>query len=153
MENDNVPQKGVPENQQLYFKYREELYKGSLSNAENLDKTLISLSTFGLMLSVTLIDKLIPLSKAHTIGLLLSSWIGFIASIACVLGSYYLSRKAFETQLESAKKHYIDKEFDSLNKENIFYSRCVRLTNIASILFVCSLVVMAFFVAINSIGG
>ena len=91
MTQDNSPQKPSSENQQLYLKYREELFKSILSNAENLDRTLITLSSAGLAISLTLVDKLVPLSKAYFTWLLYFSWFGFILSVIFVIFSYFIN--------------------------------------------------------------
>jgi hypothetical protein len=137
------------ENQQLYFKYREELYKSLLSNAENLDKTIITLSSASLGLSVVLLDKLIPLTSANFLSLLCFSWLSFGLSVGLVITSYLLGQKAIRFQLDCAEKFYLGAKPEFFNKENRYYSYCERATFWSSILFVTGLIILISFTVLN----
>lgn len=149
MTQESVPQKPNTENQQLYLKYREELYKSILSNAENLDRTLITLSSAGLAISLTLVDKLVPLSKACFTWILFLSWLGFILSVVFVIVSYLLGQKAIRIQLGYAEEFYLNGKEEFSKKENALYCYCELSTLASSISFVVGLIAMILFAVIN----
>ena len=54
----------MKERQRLYEEYRKDLLARQLSNAQNFDKAVLSLSTAGLGFSLAFIKDIIPLTKA-----------------------------------------------------------------------------------------
>ncbi|WP_157385745.1 hypothetical protein [Methylosarcina fibrata] len=59
---------------ELYDSYRDEVRKRQLSNNENYDKTILSLSSAGLALSLTAIRFVVPLEIASYLDLIKWSW-------------------------------------------------------------------------------
>jgi hypothetical protein len=54
--------------QELYERYRDELLKRQLSNSENFDKAILTLSSAGLALYLTAIEHVVPLVAARLSG-------------------------------------------------------------------------------------
>lgn len=136
-------------NKQTYTNYREELYKSILSNSENLDRTIITLSTASLGLSLTLIDKLIPMQEAFFKSLLMASWICFVLSIILVIISYLVGQKAVKVQLAYAEEFYIKKNNEFFNKKNHFYCFCEYASFAAAALFAIGITLMTIFASKN----
>ena len=65
---------------ELYVKEEEDLSKRDLSNVENLDKAILSLSSAGLGLSLVFIKNVVELSKANHVWVLYGSWLMFVLS-------------------------------------------------------------------------
>ena len=60
---------------EVYLKEEEELSKRDLSNVENLDKAILSLSSAGLGLSLVFIRNVVELAAATHVWLLHISWL------------------------------------------------------------------------------
>ncbi|MCE2400059.1 hypothetical protein J4G08_04130 [Candidatus Poribacteria bacterium] len=71
-----------------YIKQDEELSKRDLSNVENLDKAILSLSSAGLGLSLVFIRNVVKLAEALHVWLLHLSWLMFVLAIISTLLSY-----------------------------------------------------------------
>ena len=71
-----------------YIKQDEELSKRDLSNVENLDKAILSLSSAGLGLSLVFIRNVVKLAEALHVWLLHLSWLMFVLAIISMLLSY-----------------------------------------------------------------
>ena len=88
------------EREQLFLKEREELLKREVSNVENFDKGILTLSSAGLGVSLVFIKTVVPLSKAACLCLLYFSWGLFILAIASTLSSYLFGVHAIKKQIE-----------------------------------------------------
>ena len=62
-------------NQKLLAETRADLLKRQLSNSENYDKAVISLSTAFLGLSLAFLKDLVPIQRAEWLWLLYGSWL------------------------------------------------------------------------------
>lgn len=71
----------MDERQRIHSETRQDLLKRQLSNAENFDKAILSLSTAGLGFSLAFIKDILPLSNAAHLILLHVSWFLFGAAI------------------------------------------------------------------------
>lgn len=134
---------------QAYANYRGELYKSMLANSENLDKTIITLSSASLGLSLTLIDKLIPMKEAFLKSLIIYSWYCFVLSIILVIISYLIGQKAIKVQLIAAEEYFIKKNSEFFNKKNHYYLGCEIATIGAAVLFAVGLILMTMFASKN----
>ena len=75
-----------------YIKQDDELSKRDLSNVENLDKAILSLSSAGLGLSLVFIRNVVPLKDASYIFLLHLSWFMFVLAIISLIVSFWSIR-------------------------------------------------------------
>lgn len=147
MTNDAVHQ--ASEKQTAYTKYREELYKSILSNSENLDRTLITLSSASLAFSLVLIDKIVPFPTASFTLLIYFSWFCFAGSMISVIISYLIGQKAIRLQLEYAAEFFLKNKEEFSNKENRLYFYCECATLISSVCFMIGIITMVLFAVIN----
>src|SRR3569832_1908841 len=72
--------KDSEERKRLYERHREELSKRQISNAENLDKSILTYSAAGLALSLGFLKDFIPISQAKYAWMLYGSLAGFTFS-------------------------------------------------------------------------
>ena len=77
----------------VYEKIRDELSKIQTSNAENFDRSILTLSSAGLGISLVFLDKLINISNAQFKLLLYLAWILFVLTIITTLASYIMGQK------------------------------------------------------------
>ena len=139
--------------QKLYSETRQDLLTRQLSNSQNYDRAILSLSTAGLGFSLAFIQNLIPLTLSKHIWLLYYSWVFFIIAIVLTLLSFLFSQKAIDKQLFFAEKYYLEEEDEYAEKRNwlsdinnwIFYS--------SWLIFVLAISLTVIYVKINLLGG
>ena len=87
----------------LYGETRSDLLKRQLSNSENADRAILSVSTAALGFSLAFLKDIVPLSEACFPSLPYLSWGLFSLAIMVTLGSFFTSQKAIDEQLELAQ--------------------------------------------------
>jgi hypothetical protein len=80
------------ERTRVYERTRDDLSKRQLSNAENLDKSVLTYSGAGLALSLGFLKDFIPIREAKLPWALYGSWIAFTAAMVLVVLSYVFSQ-------------------------------------------------------------
>ena len=98
---------------ELYVKEEEDLSKRDLSNVENLDKAILSLSSAGLGLSLVFIKNVVELSKANHVWVLNGSWLMFVLAITSTLLSYLFGQRALNKQREFNEKYFLEGDEDA----------------------------------------
>lgn len=138
----------MKERQRIYEEYRKDLLARQLSNAQNFDKAILSLSTAGLGFSLAFIKDIIPFSKAAYLGLLLYSWYLFGGAIILTLVSFHSSQIGIDNQLILAERYYLKCEADALKKTG-WDTATTWLTRISGIFFLTAISLTIAFVSIN----
>ena len=133
------------ERERLYAEYRTELLKRQLSNSENFDRSVLSLSSGLLAASIAFIK---PAPGAPGIGhwaLLACSWVALAVAIAFTMLSFLVSQRAIDRQLNFATWYYLDKHDDALNAPNKAADWTLRLNWFASVAFGIGVVLTVWF--------
>lgn len=138
----------MKERQRLFEEYRKDLLARQLSNAQNFDKAVLSLSTAGLGFSLAFIKDVISLSNALYLGLLLYSWYLFGAAIILTLLSFHSSQIGIDDQLNLAERYYLKCEADALKKTG-WDTATTWLSRISGIFFLVAISFTIAFVSIN----
>jgi hypothetical protein len=139
----------MDDRQRIHSETRQDLLKRQLSNAENFDKAILSLSTAGLGFSLAFIKDILPLSNAaHILLLHVSSYL-FAAAIVSTVLSFILSQSGIDKQLEFADKYYVDREEEYLTKKNWQATATTYLNNIAGVVFIGAICLTIAFVSLN----
>ena len=100
---------------ELYIKQDEELSKRDLSNVENLDKAILSLSSAGLGLSLAFIRNVVPLAQANHVWVLHVSWLIFVLSDYLYPTRRISSVNArLDKQREFNEKYYLEDDEDAV---------------------------------------
>jgi hypothetical protein len=94
---------------------RADLLKRQLSNSENYDKAILSLSTAFLGFSLAFLKDMLPL-RAEWIGLLYGSWVTFGAAVLSTIISFYMSQRGIDAQLRKAEDYYLRDDQTALAK-------------------------------------
>ena len=120
-------------------KYLDQLYKGYSYSNEQFDKAILFVSSGALVLSISFIEKIVPLSTSHCKTLLLLSWVFEAITIILFTINHYLSMLSFN--------HEIKKFFqESHNKKAI----TVQNINVASIItLLVGLFCLIIFIFVN----
>lgn len=134
---------------EIYDAYRDDVRKRQLSNNENYDKTILTLSSSGLALSLTAIKFAIPLATASHLFLIQGSWWLFGITIFISIIAYWVSNKALDIQLENAEDYYSKGIEDAFSKKN-WYSDINDLLNMAAgVTFIIATAFIISFVTFN----
>lgn len=134
---------------QIYDSFRDELLKRQLSNTENYDKSILTLSSAGLAISLTFLNSVIPLDNAEYIWLVIASWVSFLFSVLLSLVAYLVSNAAISKQLDIAEDYYVNKLPSAFNKANWLSSLNTWLNYSVGILFGVAISAVVVFVTLN----
>lgn len=134
---------------ELYDSYRDEVRKRQLSNNENYDKTILSLSSAGLALSLTAIRFVVPLEIASYLDLIKWSWWLFGITIFISIVAYFVSNKALDRQLEIAERYYEQGHEEAFNEKNGYSDLNNLLNKMAGLTFLIATAFIISFVTFN----
>ncbi len=141
------------QSEKIYDEYRRELLKRQLSNTENYDKAIFSLSSSGLALSLTAIKFITPLKTASCLLLIEISWILFFCAISSSLIAYVVGNHAITRQLSIAEDYYI-KGLVKAQTEKNNAAKCNSILNYANgVFFICAILLTIGFIIINIDGN
>ena len=134
---------------ELYVKEEEDLSKRELSNVENLDKAVLSLSSAGLGLSLVFIRNVVELAEASHLWLLHLSWLMFVLAITSTLLSYLFGQHALKKQREFIEKYYLENDEDA-GKQISFASRMTYILSYVSVFtYIAAVSFTALFIMYN----
>lgn len=140
------------EKRKLLAETRADLLKRQLSNAENYDKAILSLSVAFLGLSLTFLKDFVPVHLANWPLLLYASWWLFALAVLATLSSYLVSQWAVNEQLRRAEEYYLHDKVDALERSMV--ARATDWLNVASgLVFVLGIVLTTVFVTANVEGA
>lgn len=106
----------LAENKKLLAETRADLLKRQLSNAENYDKAILSLSTVFLGLSFAFLKDFVSTDQAEWLCLLYGSWVVLTAAVLTTVLSFRVSQRAIDEQLKRAEDYYLHGKQDTLSK-------------------------------------
>lgn len=134
---------------EIYQEYRRDILKRQLSNTENLDRQILTLSSSILGITITFIKNVVPVDKAILVPLLIASWGLLTFAIISTLISFHVSQKGLSQQLLFAEKYYLEECEEYGIKKNRFAS----LTELASYLstgaFTLAVICLVMFISFN----
>lgn len=139
----------MEERNKLYTQCREDLLKRQLSNSENFDRSILSLSTGGLGFSLIFIKDIVPLSGSKYILLLKLSWFLFSLVIISTISSFIVSQIGIDCQLNYARRYYLEYKDEFLAKTNWPAKITVFLNYFSGIIFVLAILFTIIFVLLN----
>jgi hypothetical protein len=129
------------EHKDVYQKCRDDLLKRQLSNTENFDRAILTLSSSTLGLTLTFIRNVTPIEEAHHVWLLLSAWILLAIAIVVTLSSFLISQEGVKKQMIYIEEFYLNGKDEYFNKQNIFS----RLNDLAGYLSALKFTIAMFF--------
>jgi hypothetical protein len=138
---------------EAYQKCREDLLKRQLSNTENFDRAILTLSSSLLGLTLTFIRNVIPIEEAHQIWLLLSAWVLLSIAIVVTLLSFQISQSGAKRQMIYAYEYYMNGKEEYLNKPNLFSRLNDWAGYLSAIQFTVAMCFLVAFVWLNIIHG
>lgn len=135
--------------QEMYSRRRDELLKRQLSNSENADRAILTISIAALGFSLAFLKDLVPLKEAQFPILLYASWIAFTCAILVTLASFFSSQAAINGELIKAEKYYLENDESQFDKRLIEERITVSLNWVAAMSFVIGVVLTCVFSGIN----
>ena len=134
---------------EMYLKEEEDISKRELSNVENLDKAILSLSSAGLGLSLVFIKNVVELSKANYVWILHVSWMMFVLAITSTLLSYLFGQRALNRQREFSERYFLEGN-EEAGQQISFASRMTRFLSYVSVFtYIAAVACTAFFIGAN----
>lgn len=134
---------------EMYLKEEEDISKRDLSNVENLDKAILSLSSAGLGLSLVFIKNVVKLTEATHVWILHISWLMFVLAITSTLLSYLFGQRALNRQREFNEKYFLEGD-EEAGLQTSFASRVTRFLSYVSVFtYIAAVACTAFFIALN----
>lgn len=133
----------------LYAKTRDDLLKRQLSNSENADRAVLSVSAAALGFSLAFIKDIVPLATATYPALLYLSWLFFVLAILITLASFFTSQHAILVQLTLAERYYLQNDEDALKVRPLLAIVTDRLNLAGAVSFFVGILATCVFVAIN----
>ncbi len=95
---------------------RADLLRRNLSNSENYDKAILSLSTVFLGFSFAFLKDFVPFDQAQSLWLLYCSWISLTVSVVTTIVSFCVSQIAIDKQIEKAENYYLSDIEEALTR-------------------------------------
>lgn len=117
-----------------YTNHRRHLRETQVQEQGKYDKALLYLSCGAIGLSATAISNAPVLLQGASLTFLVISWVLFLLSISCVVGSHYLSAKVLASDLEKLDELY---ENDRIEWRDDPRNKTINLLNVvAFVLFI-----------------
>ena len=102
----------------IFAVYKAEIDKRELSNTDNYDKNILTLSSAGLAISLTLLKDIVSKEGPTLVASLYLSWTFFGLAILSTIASFLISNKALTKQLSIAERYYIDGDQNAFSEKN-----------------------------------
>lgn len=135
--------------ERLYAQYRQHLLEGRRLSFQQFDKAVLTLSGGGLGLSLTFIDRVVPLSTATHKWILALAWGLFAVSVMSTLISFITSQFAFDRELMLSEDYYMHDNEEALTQLNRPATLTKAINVISAASFLLAVMCLVYFVSIN----
>lgn len=133
----------------IFATYKAEVEKRELSNTDNYDKHILTLSSAGLAISLTVFKDIAPQGQTAHIWLLYSAWVLFGCAILSTIFSFLISNAALRAELEIAHKYYIEEDESVFGKVSLISKVLSWVNRFSGIFFVLAISSVITFGVIN----
>ncbi|OWR04067.1 hypothetical protein CDO81_10110 [Roseateles puraquae] len=124
-----------------------EVRKRQVSASENFDKSVLTLSTSGLAVSLAFLKDFIPIGQALSAWMLYASWGLLTAATVITMLSFLASMRAQEFQQAIAEGHY--RRGEAHDKPNPWDQFVIWMNRASGASFIAGVSLTTLFVAIN----
>ena len=138
---------------EMFDKLRDEFLERDLSNTENYDKAILTLSSSSLALSLTVIKFIVPIAAAKYIIFLQVSWALLAISVICSLLAFLVSNKALKKQLDNAREYYKENNEAAFGQKNLYTTINSFLNIVTGLFFSIAISLLIAFIMINTTTG
>ncbi len=136
----------------LYEKTRDELTAGQRANAEQFDRSILTLSAGFLAISIGFIGNIVDPENVKFQWILHLSWVLFGLTIIVTLRGMIYGQQILKELLESAHDYYIEKNPDAYDDSATLSKKIDRVNRAVSNLFTLAVALTIIFAVLNS-GG
>jgi len=143
-QNESAPTAG-----DLFSEHQKQAWASIQSSSDEYDKSILTLSSGGLGLSLAFIKDIVPLNQAIALPLLYCSWVAFTLSIIITVFSFRLSVLVHENYLDNLYKYYIERKEECYNKGRWADQALETLAWLAGGLFVVAVIMTIMFARQN----
>lgn len=127
----------------------DDLNQRQMSNSETYDKSLLTLSSAFLGLSLTFIQNVVPLADGKCLLLLYVSWGLFALTIILTIASFIYGQSVLEELKVGAKKYFIEGKREEDERSKVLSRRLTTLNTVDGIVFIVAVVSLTVFVGLN----
>ncbi len=131
----------------MYLRHKAEIDKRDLSNSENRDKAILSFSSAGLALSLSLIRFVVPIEKIENFTLLYWVWSLFGGAVILTILSFSFSQYALKKELKSSEDYYLNGNENYIPKYIKYIEKFFAI--IPTLLFVGAIICIVVFAIQN----
>lgn len=131
----------------------DDLNQRQMSNSETYDKSLLTLSSAFLGLSLTFIQNVVPLKTAEYLFLLYLSWGLFALTVILTIASFIYGQAVIDKLKDGAKRHFIEGKKDEDTRSLVLSKRLALLNTADGVVFIVGVVSLVVFVAWNVAGS
>jgi hypothetical protein len=133
-----------------YWKQVERAQEDISSSADSFDKSMLTLSSGALGVSLAVIKDIVPIGQAIWKVLLLTSWIAFALCITTTVASFLFSIAALRQHRELLDRMYSEKNRELENTASTRWNTAVHASvGVAFVLFLVGLFCTMIFIAVN----
>ena len=137
------------EAKRMYDRLRDDLMKRDLSNTENYDRAIFTVSSAFLGASIAFIKFVVPWEHAALIPLLIFCWAFLFLALTFSIFSYPLGNRALALRKHQAERYYLHEDEDAFNERNPPEVLNKFLNVAAGVLLVLAMLLLIIFVSIN----
>jgi hypothetical protein len=139
----------TPPDHEGYRACLDDLNRREMSNAETYDKSLLTLSSALLGLSLTFIGNVVPISQATALCLLYLAWAALAATIALTISSFIYGQSVIRDLKAGAKAYFLEGKRIS-NDESVALSARLHLLNTSTgVTFIAGVFFLSLYVGVN----
>ena len=145
-----TPEANDKEQRERLFKDSyDELVRKQISNSENFDRSVLTLSASGLGLSLAFLKDIVPLAQTHARWVLVVSWALFCIAIVATITSFMTSQAAIRFQINAAQKYYLERAEAYRSKTSIAGRITDWLNRLSGAAFIAAIICTIVFVVVN----
>jgi hypothetical protein len=137
------------ERKRLYERTKDELVAGQRSNAEQFDRSVLTLSSGFLALSASFMKDVVPLATMTTAWLLYTSWMAFASAVALTLLGILYGQRVFKRLIEGAEQYYLQGNPEAWRLSETLPRGIDRLNIAVGVVFAAGVFLTVAFVIIN----
>ena len=149
---DDAPYVATDEDKKLLADFTAEVRKRQVSSSENFDKSVLTLSTSGLAVSLAFLKDFIPIGNAIFPCALYASWVLLTMATVITMLSFLASMRAQEFQQKVAEGYYLRRE-DPTKKPNKWDRLVIWMNRASGASFIAGVSLTTLFVTINLKGA
>lgn len=129
----------------LHKATRDHLIRLQLSNSEGFDRAILTFSSAGFALSITVVKDLVRNGPMHHAWSLQVSWVLFALSIATVVISYITSQQGINDHLDYAHQYYEEGCDEFRSKSSPWRHWTIRLGYAGGVFFLLAITALILF--------